>query len=72
MTEHITMMQFRKSPGWYVYWKVRAGHESFILTHSGKPVAKLVPLDFGEGESTKILSNGTCIGPKPLMKGLGL
>ncbi len=40
----ITMMDFRKSPGSFIH-EVNEHGKSFILTSSGKPVAKLVPLD---------------------------
>ena len=40
----ITMMQLRKSPGLYIYWEVGHNKQSFILTHKGKPIAKIIPI----------------------------
>ena len=59
----ITAMDFRKRPG-YFFFRVAQDHESFIITHQGKPVARLVPMD--EDDVTVIHSDGTIKGKIPL------
>jgi hypothetical protein len=43
----ITMMQLRKTPGLYFFWQVGYHKKSFIVTHQGKPIAKIVPIKKG-------------------------
>ncbi len=57
----LTMMQFRRSPGEYIY-EVRKRGRSFLLTSQGKPVARLVPVE----DATIIKSDGEVIGEMPL------
>mgnify|MGYP001612448231 FL=1 len=57
----ITAMDFRKRPG-YFFFRVAQDHESFTITHQGKPVARLVPMD----DVIVIESDGTIKGEKPL------
>ena len=64
--ESITMMQLRKSPGEYFWWRCFRNGESFIVTHGGKEIAKIVPLD------TVIDSQGKVSGEKPLTMGMNL
>lgn len=63
----ITMMQLRKSPGEYAHLVSRHG-ESFLVTSSGKPVFKIVPVQ----DVTVIYSDGSFTGPKPLTFGSNL
>ena len=59
--KQVTAMQFRQRPG-YFFFRVIHDRESFIITHCGKAVARLTPID----DSTVIESNGTIKGEKPL------
>ena len=63
----ITVTQLRKQPGEYLNAVSRSG-EAFLITSSGKPVARLVPVD----ESSVILPDGSCRGPYPLTMGQNL
>lgn len=40
----ITMMQLRKSPGLYIFWKVGHGGESFEVTNNGKSICQIIPI----------------------------
>lgn len=57
----ITISEFRAEPGEYLR-AVEQGGQSFVITKSGKPVAKLGPVD----ETTVIESNGRIRGELPL------
>jgi prevent-host-death family protein len=57
----ITLSEFRREPGEVVREVQRHG-QSFLLTKSGKPAARLVPTD----EDTTIESDGTIRGPMPI------
>ncbi len=59
----VTVMKFRKSPG-YFFFRVLHDKISFLLTHKGKPCAKLVP--HGESDTTIISTDGKIQGEKPL------
>lgn len=57
----ITLSQFRAEPGERIR-DVQRGGQSFLLTKSGKPAARLVPAD----DVTVIASDGSIRGPMPL------
>jgi antitoxin (DNA-binding transcriptional repressor) of toxin-antitoxin stability system len=61
----ITMMDLRKSPGEYAHDVYRHG-EAFLVTSQGRPVFKMVPVDWEVTQPTVINRDGTLTGPKPL------
>ncbi len=63
----ISSTDFRRQPGEYLMAVSRAG-QSFTIEKSGKPVARLVPLD----STTTILPDGTIVGDLPLTRRLEL
>jgi prevent-host-death family protein len=60
----ITVSNLRAEPGEYLR-AVDRNHQSFLITKSGKPVAKLVPVD----DTTVIERDGTIRGELPLTMG---
>ncbi len=62
-TQTVTVMQFRKSPGYYFFRVLHDGAQ-FLFTHKGKPCAKLVPCDVPN--RTIVFSDGTIKGEIPL------
>jgi len=57
----ITVTELRSQPGEYLSAVSRCG-ESFLITKSGRPAAKLVPV----GDKTIVERDGTIRGPLPL------
>ena len=57
----ITLSDFRAEPGERIR-DVKRGGKSFLLTKSGVPAAKLVPVE----DDTTIERDGTVRGPMPL------
>jgi prevent-host-death family protein len=55
------MSEFRKEPGERIREVAREG-KSFLITKSGKPVARLVPVD----ETIQIERDGTIRGETPI------
>ena len=51
MAEIITMMQLRKATGLYIYWAVGHNKKSFIITHKGKPIVKIIPIKKEKNET---------------------
>jgi len=60
----VTMMQLRAQPGEYFYHRVYKHDETIIVTHMGRPIAQICPLDV-----TEITGDGKIIGPAPITKG---
>jgi len=57
----ISMMQLRREPGEYIYHQVFKHEETIIVTHKGKEIAQICPI-----ETTVIHSNGRIEGKTPL------
>jgi len=57
----ITMMQLRKEPGEYINHQVYKHGQTIVITHCGKEIAQICPID-----STFIDSNGKIHGATPL------
>ena len=57
----VTMMELRKQPGEYIYHQVYKHGQTVIITHSGKEIAQICPL-----ENTIIDKKGKVHGQTPL------
>lgn len=57
----ITMMELRSEPGEWIYHQVFKHGERIVITHCGKEIAQICPL-----EITTIKSNGKIHGKMPL------
>ena len=59
--KRITMMQLRSEPGEWIHHRVYKHGETIIITHCGKDIVEICPL-----ETTVINSLGECNGQRPL------
>jgi prevent-host-death family protein len=65
MMKTITMGQFRAGPGEFLHEVSKHG-KSFLITHAGKPAAKLVPVD----DAIIVERDGEIRGELPLSLGV--